>query len=481
MLLKHSVLYLFARGLPGLVNFIAISVYTRLLTPEDYGRYALVMAGVGFLDVVFFQWLRLALLRFLPSHPEGPKTVLSVVLAGFLIEALLIGGMGGLAAWLWPAPTWRPLILLAVPLLWAQAWLELNLDLVRSRLEPLRYGLYSGLKAVGALAIGTTLVQSGLGAYGPVVGMFTATSLVGLLGVRLDWVGVSVREGLSWPKLRPLLAYSAPFMANFALGFVVASSGRFMLAWLLNEGESGIYSAGYDLIWNTMGMLASIVNLAAYPLAVRAFEAGGPGVAVRQLEQNVILLLAILMPSAAGLTLLSKPITDLFLGPSFRKATLILPIVALANLAFSLKVYHADLAYQLSKKTKYQLGIAALAALTNVGLNLWWIPHMGIAGAASAALVAYTVAMLFSFLVGRRLLPVPLPLTELTKLLGATLVMVVVVGTLQGWLGGYGSLGGILVAVALGAFVYGVAVVFLDVAGVQVMVRRFLRGVVNRP
>jgi hypothetical protein len=34
MLLRHSLLYALGRGLPGIVNFLAIAVYTRLLAPE---------------------------------------------------------------------------------------------------------------------------------------------------------------------------------------------------------------------------------------------------------------------------------------------------------------------------------------------------------------------------------------------------------------------------------------------------------------
>lgn len=55
MLLRHSALYTLARGLPGLINFAALAVYTRLLGPEEYGRYALVIAAVGLANAVLFQ------------------------------------------------------------------------------------------------------------------------------------------------------------------------------------------------------------------------------------------------------------------------------------------------------------------------------------------------------------------------------------------------------------------------------------------
>src|SRR5690606_33652902 len=102
MLLRHSALYLLARGVPGLVNFFAIAIYTRMLSPEEYGRYALVVAGVGLFNVIFFQWLRLSLLRFLPAYLSDPKDLLSSVLAGFVSVAFLTGVLGVLAAAVWP-------------------------------------------------------------------------------------------------------------------------------------------------------------------------------------------------------------------------------------------------------------------------------------------------------------------------------------------------------------------------------------------
>jgi O-antigen/teichoic acid export membrane protein len=67
MLWRHSALYLLARGLPGVVSLAAIAVYTRLLGADEYGRYALVIAGVGLGNKLVFEWLRLSLLRFRPG------------------------------------------------------------------------------------------------------------------------------------------------------------------------------------------------------------------------------------------------------------------------------------------------------------------------------------------------------------------------------------------------------------------------------
>jgi hypothetical protein len=81
-LLKHSALYLFARGLPGLVAFLSIAIYTRLLSPEAYGQYVLVVATVGLCNAIVFHWMRMGLLRFLPAHLEQPQALLSTLVTG---------------------------------------------------------------------------------------------------------------------------------------------------------------------------------------------------------------------------------------------------------------------------------------------------------------------------------------------------------------------------------------------------------------
>ena len=51
MLAKNSFYYLFAHGIPSLINFSAVIIYTRMLMPDEYGQYALVIAAVSFFNM----------------------------------------------------------------------------------------------------------------------------------------------------------------------------------------------------------------------------------------------------------------------------------------------------------------------------------------------------------------------------------------------------------------------------------------------
>src|SRR5690606_27533031 len=118
----------------------SLVTYTRLLSPDEYGVYVLVIATVSLIQAIVFSWLDLSLLRILPAHQSGPERLLSTALGVFL---LLVSASTALAALLWiftSVPVIRSLLPLGVPSLWVHAWMELNLKLCQSELMPVRYG-----------------------------------------------------------------------------------------------------------------------------------------------------------------------------------------------------------------------------------------------------------------------------------------------------------------------------------------------------
>ncbi len=469
MLLTHSVYYLLARGLPGLVNFLAIALYTRMLSPDDYGRYALVVAGVGLFDMVLFYWLQLALARFLPAYAENPRPLLSTILAGFSALTLLTGCLGLFLAWLFPDPTWNGLILLAVPLLWAQAWFELNLWLSAVKLLPMRYGLINGVKTVSALAVGTLLIMWGMGTYGPLLGLLLGMSLATIVWGREEWKGIS--PSICQPLLSEILRYGLPLTPTFALAFVVSTSDRFLIAWFLGEGPAGLYAAAYDLSQQTIILLMSAVNMAAYPLAVRALEQKGEKAAQEQLKQNAILLLAIAFPATVGMAVLAPNISATLLGASFREdTTRLLPWVALGALLLGLRTYHFDLAFQLGKHTMGQAWIMGAAALLNIFLNLWWIPMFGLMGAAYSMFAAYLLAILLSAALGRMVFPMTVPFQDLLKIILASLLMGLLLLSSRDY-EGIIALGW---QVLLGGVVYGILLGLFNVGGYRTIIWRKL-------
>src|SRR5258706_1925413 len=118
--LSHAAIYLVARGLPGIIAFLAIPLFSRLLEPADYGRYALVLASVGLLNALLFQWLRLSLVRYLPAFKDDPTRLKSTLVSATLLLVVALGAFPAVACLLPIGRDWRSgvaawWVLVAVP------------------------------------------------------------------------------------------------------------------------------------------------------------------------------------------------------------------------------------------------------------------------------------------------------------------------------------------------------------------------------
>lgn len=420
MLIRNSAAYLLARGLPALLNFVAIALFTRLLSPEHYGNYALVLAVTSFGNILFFEWLQGAMLRFRAGYDERLATFVSTVLAGYLIALVANSLLLALAYLIMgddPLRRWLPWVwgLLA---LWGAYETAAKLKVAEN--NPLGFGILSVTKVALFLLFGGLLAWQGHQAQGVLGGYIAALFLALLAFGGRAWL--SARPGRVNPGLLgELFRYGLPLTATLGLSAIIGNTDRLLLGWLQGSASAGLYAAGYDLPNQALGVLLVIVYLAGYPLAVRDLEQGDREQAGRRLKQYARLLLGIGIPAATGLATLAPGIANTVLGEQFRQsAQSLIPLIALAALLVNLKAFYFDLAFQLGRHTRGLLPILALAVSLNLVLNLLLIPAYGLHGAAWATIAAQAFALAYSAAAGRRHFPLPLPALDMAKILAAS-------------------------------------------------------------
>lgn len=472
MLIRHSSLYLLGRIIPGAVSLLTLSFYTRLLTANQYGHYALVIAAMGIINAVCFQWLSLSLGRFLPAHESQPQELLSTALYCFLVLVMITGVLGGIVAFLWTDTSLRWFIILAVIIGWAQAWFDLNLRIVNVRLSPIRYGVVTSLKSIITLSIGAVLFYLGLGVIGILLGLMIGLLIATLL-VMKHWQVISTRL-CRLQLLKEFISYGAPLTLTFMLTMVLDASDRFMLEWFLNAKAVGVYSAAYDLTQQSLGMLMGVVHLAAFPLAIRALEGKSIEETRSQLRQNALVLLAISVPATVGIVMLADNIAFVIFGAEFRKGTShIIELISLAIFVGGIKSYYVDYSFQLGRKMKGQVWAVMWAAVTNVVFNLWWIPIFGMVAAAYATLCAFGVGLIVSWYLGRKVFVLPAFPKESYKVVLASGGMAACLWQTFSWRGPVALLGQILT----GFIVYVVLLYFCNVGQFRNKVRFYFASI----
>ena len=462
VVVKHTAYYALARGLPGLLAFVALATFTRLLSPEDYGLYVLVLGWVGLLHAIGFQWLRSGLVRFLPAYPSSSPALRSTVIVAFLGVVGASTLLGATAALIAPEGT-RVWIGLGTVLLCALAWFDLNQNLAAGTRRPVRYGVLTAARSAVFLVLGVTAARAGWGGGGLVSAAAAAYVVPTLWTVRTDWAGVRLRYA-ERVVFRRILRYGLPLSASVGLTFVFGYSDRVLVGELVGVAEAGLYAAGYDLAEQALALLIVVSTTAAFPLAAAAFEAEGGEAARAHLRQHVVVLAALLVPAALGLVMLAPEVANVLLGPAFAPtATVVVPWVALSMLVGGFKTAYLDFAFQLGGRTRRLIAVASVAAVVNVGLTVWWLARFGPVGAAYATFASYTVAAAMSWAWGRSVFPLPFPGSDLGRVAAASALMVLVLAPLPPLL----SVGGLGLKVATGAAVYVGGAVALDVLSVR--------------
>lgn len=469
MLFRHTAFYFVANALPALVNFFALALYTRLLIPSEYGYYGLVVAGVGIANSTIFWWLRLSLVRFFAIHENRRAVFLSTIAVCFIALVGLAAISGAVTLILFRDSAFPRLIALGLGVLCVQAWFELNLELIRSRLAPFYYGMLSVTRSFLVAAVGIALASAGFGAQGLLVGLVIGNILPTLIVTKPLWR--DIKPGLVDSLLiRELLTFGLPLAAKFVSDLVIIFSGRFFLAGMIGATPAGLYALSFDLAQQSVGLLITIVYLAAFPLIVSTLEREGIHAGRQKMTDYGTLLLAVACPAALGLALLAENIAEVVLGEAFKDSVAeIIPWVAAIAFLAGIKAHHFDLGFQLKRNTIPQIWIGVLAAIVCVSLNLLLIPDLGILGAVAATLGAYLVSVSLSWWLGSRMLELSFFGRNDLKVVLATACMWLALAPLLSYRGPVS----LIIQIAFGGVVYLAGLTILNVLNIRTaLIRR---------
>jgi O-antigen/teichoic acid export membrane protein len=267
--------------------------------------------------------------------------------------------------------------------------------------------------------------------------------------------------------------YGYPIAASLALTVVLSSTDRFVLDAYLGEAAVGAYHASYSIANRTLDVLFLWLGTAGQPALVMALERGGMDRLKVAAREQLSTFLLVGLPAAAGVALVARPLSEVLIGEELRTAAAsVTPWIALSALLFGLTAYYFGQAFTLGKKTRHLLIAMAIPAGLNVILNLILVPRFGLMGAAWATAASFGVGMVATMLIGRRVLPLPIPWESLARCGVATGIMALAVLQLPA----IGGLGELILDAGVGAIVYAAAALTLNAAGVRTVALGLVAG-----
>ncbi len=419
-LAKHSAIY----GVGGIVSrvlaVLLLPLYTRYLTPADYGAVETLVALTAVLVTVLRLGISSAFFRFyFDSEEEAHRTLVVRTSFWFTMAMATAGLAAGLAlaeplsqaffstddrAWLVRA---------AFVALWAQMNYEQLTSLFRVEERSVSFvaaSLANILITVGASVAFVVVLD--WGATGVVAGNFTGTLCVYavLLAYRRFQLGLQFDRTL----FREMNRFGMPLVPSALFLWATSFSDRFFLVKLADASEVGLYSLGVRVA------SALVLLLTAFRTAWPAFAYSIADEGEARRTYGFVLTYLVFAASwlALALGLCSPWIVRLLATPEFYSASRVVAPLAFASVAFAGYIVMA-IGVGRARRTQFNWVVTGLGAAVNVALNLILIPPYGMMGAAVATIAAYTTMFAGMTWWSQRIYPVPYQWRRVATLVGA--------------------------------------------------------------
>jgi O-antigen/teichoic acid export membrane protein len=383
--------------LVSLNAIILLPILTKNIPIVDYGVWIQITVTIGLGTIFTLLGLSSSTVRFLASAKErkdlqeGFYSVFSTVLLTSLVAASLLVLLSEPIAAIFFNDEAEVLKIASIIIIFSSLN-EVFLNFFRTRQKIQRYSIFLFIKLASNLLLIAYFVSNGNGILGAVVGYLASEALTCLMMS----VHTVYKLGFRIPdfsNIRKYLAFGIFIVPTTISTWVVSSSDRYLIGMFLGTTYVGYYSPGYTL-GNMLTMLVTPFSFLLPAVLSKHYDESNMQTVRTLLEYSFKYFLTLAIPSAFGLSLLSKPILAILSTPQIAEnGFLITPFTALSALmmgAYSI-IYNVLI---LEKKTKDLSIIWLVAAALNMGLNFIFVPYFGIMGAAMTTLIAYTVAFL---------------------------------------------------------------------------------------
>ena len=389
-----------------LSGFALVLVYTRYLSPLEFGVLALLYVIVRVVDTVVVQGMTSAVSRASMQHFERGEheqrmSSSTAFWYAFACAGLVFGAFalvaGSMSELLFEEATWTNVV----------RWFAVAGILRATQNVPRQiFRLQRATVRIHLLALADFVVAAGLNIY------FVVVAKQGLLGiahaeviresiflvVMLGCVREHLRFSFSRAALRELLGNGLPKVPRGISYLAGSVSDRFFLAVYATTAHLGLYAFAYRF--------AELLELGARPLARglpelhrlgRAQPDHGRALVGRYMTYFVTLI------GLLGLTIVvfTKPVMEIVTPIEYFPVVEVVPLLVLGLCLASIQRVLL-LGVHIQQGAKVMPRIISIAALVNLACNFWWISRHGMWGAATATTVTHAVLCGVVFVVDRR-------------------------------------------------------------------------------
>lgn len=395
---RNTIYYSIGEILPRAISFIMLPIYTKYLSPSDYGILAYAHSIALLLYVLGALALNSYVIRYYFIHTEERERSevigsihlfiiivnLLILFVGFLIFPSVIDRYG-------IQVPWNPYMRLALIINFFDCFTIIPLVVYRVRQEAAKFMALGASRTILLMLVTVYLViyqQRG------VLGALEAQLYVYFVYAIFYSALMRKHSTLCLKKtyLKEGLAFSLPLLPGSICFFLLTVSDRIILERNVAMSELGIYNVAAS-----MSMALNIVVQSGYKaLEPEIFKRYGKDDYFPFLNRAQKVYFAVIFICGLGLSLFSQEIFAIMTSEAFHRGYLLVPLLVLGVVFTGLNVIYGGV-LQGEKRTKVQGLATVMSGLLCVSLNLILVPLWGVYAAAISSAISFMAMSLFFF------------------------------------------------------------------------------------
>ncbi|WP_424931112.1 lipopolysaccharide biosynthesis protein [Amaricoccus macauensis] len=409
--------FFLSRVAAALIALITLLVLTRLLAPEEFGRYNMIVASGTICQQLLFSWIISSITRFHSAEEFGGR-VLSVSLGAIFAAVALILPVTIVGYLLIPAPM-DGFFLLSAAFAISTALHEFVLAALRVEKMGRTFAVATLLRPVLATSLAAGLVLAG-GSYGSAVWANVAGAM---LAVSFGLPQVLKLASIARPSrsvLKSFFAFGQPLSFVRSASMLFAFSTQFILATLVNFAQVGFFSAALTLSQRSITMLMVTLGQTTAASIFEALEKEGEVRAADELRRHFEMLLLISAPLTAVMVFANDTVASIIFNDTFGPGVAPhLAILSLAAFVNGVQASYLAFSFSMNKETMKQLGLTVSIAAVHILVTYFATREYGAIGASWAILgVAILNAAIYTAY-GAKMIRASQPLEPLLKVAAA--------------------------------------------------------------
>lgn len=388
-LFKNTIIFGLSFFSTKLITFFLVPIYTKTLTPFQFGIVDMVFTICSFLFPVFTLNISEAIYRFSMDKNKNNNSIVTIGLICFLLS-LVLG-------------------LLTIPIFnlfenYKDYSVYIYVYLITLSLSQILLVLLKGTEKLKLFSAGNIintltialfnilfLVQYKMGIVGYFLGYIIANIITIIYGLICNKVVKNISKFEFDEKLfYSMIKYSIVLIPTSFMWWIINSSDRIMIAHFIGNEANGLYAIAYKLP-SLLTMVASIFNQAWVFSAINEKDSDDYEKYTNRVFDSLFIVLTI---SAIGLLCVLRPLFKVYVDQSYFLSWKYVPFLVFGYVFMTLSTFIST-SYNVHKDSKGFLFSGLTGAITNIVLNFIFIPLFGVYGAALATMLSYIAVFIY--------------------------------------------------------------------------------------